>query len=127
MQLLWNIPQGCFLENWTPLPSELSFLLFYYLSPLSVGQDFNKLPIVLGSSNLVCNFYGTFPRGCFFGKLDPTPLRIEFFPFFISPPDFLHGFNKLLIIVGPSNLACVFHKIFLRGVFPKSGPHYPRN
>ena len=33
MHLLWTIPQGCFSENWTPLPSELSFSLFYPLFP----------------------------------------------------------------------------------------------
>ena len=63
--------------------------------------------------------------GVFFGKLDPTPLRIEFFPFSNPPPDFRHGFNQLLSIVGPSNLVCVFHKIFLRGVFSEKWTPLP--
>ena len=86
MHVPQDIPQGCFSENWTPLPSELNFPLFSPISPTFFGHDFNQLLIIVGPSNLVCMFYTTFYRGVF-REIGPySPRNRIFSPFPSFPP-----------------------------------------
>ena len=122
------------LSIWPNRAKNFFFLSFFFLSfflsssNASVGRDFNQLPVVVGPSNLVCIFYGTFPRGVF-RKIGPHyPHNRIPPPFSLFPPLSVgHNFDQLPIGVGPSNLVCIFYGTFPRGVLWKIGTHYPLN
>ena len=85
---------GVFFGKVDPITLGMELFFFFPHFPISVGHDFDQLPVVIGPSNLVCIFYGTFPRGVFWKMRPHYPWNGKFSLSFLIPPLSVgHEFN----------------------------------